>query len=153
MGVEAWCCACIHACVDCCVVLGSTIQSCYRRRFFSFRPLFSLLFPFPPPQSCCPKVRLQLLCPKEYQLQFGMIYSSTNLSIAGLFAFAAFSPNNVDAIGCKSYTQGSFLSGYSSCEANVAVMNKFDGISGLRCVSERVLQMHRGVRASSLWTK
>lgn len=84
-----------------------------------------------------------------------MIYSSKNLSIVGLFAFAAFSPNNVDAlapIGCKTVYYGAswpgVTDGGSQCDAVVAELNKFDGISGLYCVSERVLQMHSGVLSS-----
>ena len=74
-----------------------------------------------------------------------MIYSSKNLSIAGLFAFAAFSPNNVEAlpqISCETNRYGDsyiYVSVTSQCKAVVAELNKFDGISGMKCVSERVL--------------
>lgn len=74
-----------------------------------------------------------------------MIYSSKNLSIAGLFAFAAFSPNNVEAlpqIECRT-NYYSFLhvpAGRSQCDAVVAELNKLDGID-LICVSGRVLHV------------
>lgn len=80
-----------------------------------------------------------------------MIYSSKNLSIAGLFAFAAFSPNNVDAlpeIKCYSSGSGLYVPGhYSYGNAVMAEMNKVDGI-GLSTPGFSAMSMS-GCRASA----